>query len=49
MDHEMKEGEPLVSPPTKQTMERGSRGTGDEEGGTLDDDDSPDAWWKKPA
>jgi hypothetical protein len=47
MDHEMKDGQPLVSPPTKQTMDRGGR---DEEGGTLDDDDdSPDAWWKKPA
>jgi hypothetical protein len=47
MDHEMKAGQPLVSPPTKQIMQRG--GHDDTENGTLDDDDSPDAWWKKPA
>lgn len=38
MDHEMKEGQPLASPPTKQRMARGE-----------DDDEDEDAWWKKPA
>jgi hypothetical protein len=42
MDVEMKQGQPLVSQPTKQIMQRG----GDD---TLDDDEDPDAWWKKPA
>ena len=40
MDHEMKKGQPLSSPPTAQKMDRG--------GGTLDDEEDPDAWWKKP-
>lgn len=41
MDHEMKEGQPLATPPRKKEMDRG-----DDEN-TLDDDEDPDAWWKQ--
>ena len=37
MDHELKEGQPLASPPVKKSMNRG----GD------DEDDDEDAWWKE--
>lgn len=42
MDHELKHGKPLASPPLIKKMDRGDP----EDGGTLDDD--TDAWWKKP-
>jgi len=45
MDHEMKEGQPLASPPVKQRMDRGGDFNGDNDDG---DDDDEDKWWKKP-
>lgn len=42
MDKEMKDGQPLLSPPTIQKMDRGAS-----EDGTLDEDDQKDAWWAK--
>jgi hypothetical protein len=43
MDHELKVGKPLASPPTIKKMDRG---------GPADDDDDADtdsdSWWKKP-
>jgi hypothetical protein len=42
MDKEMKDGQPLLSPPTIQKMDRGAS-----EDGTLDDEDQKDAWWAK--
>lgn len=52
MDKEIKDGQPLVSPPTIQKMDRG--GDNDEggetqrtRGGTVDEGDEKDAWWAK--
>ena len=53
MDYEIKEldGHPAPSAPPQEKMERGEnddkrRG---QQGGTLDDEDDADAWWKKPS
>jgi hypothetical protein len=42
MDHELKHGKPLASPPRIKKMDRGNP----EDAGTLDEDE--DSWWKKP-
>eukprot|EP00980_Cylindrotheca_fusiformis_P005508 scaffold1170_cov122-Cylindrotheca_fusiformis.AAC.16 len=51
MDKEMKDGQPLVSKPITQKMDRGE---GENEadgarqrGGTLDQEEEKDAWWAK--
>jgi hypothetical protein len=36
MDHELKVGQPLATPPVKKSMDRG-----------VEEDDDEDAWWKK--
>lgn len=38
----MKDGQPLVSAPTIEKMDRGAT-----EDGTLDEEDQKDAWWAK--
>jgi hypothetical protein len=42
MNHELKEGQPLASPPVKKAMDRGI--AADETNTELDDEDQ---WWKQ--
>lgn len=44
MDHELKVGKPLASPPTIKKMDRGG---GDADGTTNAADDDEDSWWKQ--